>query len=306
MFSRLPASRATTAAAVAAWLAVAGAAAAQTAGGAGVEAGVLGTPAPAAAEQLPPDIPASAVRPALQTGSGIIDAVNPDLVLTVRAGVQVSPAYLGSDDYEVGPDFAARLDYIRLPGGFEFGSGRTVGFRSGWGVRGSARYLGERNADEHDEIKGLDDVDWSFELGLGVGYEQRNWRAFTDVRYGVIGHNAWVGEMGADGIAYPLEGLTLGPRLSFGTDNFAETYFGVTPSESDASGLPVFNASGGLLGAGVELGARYRFNDRWGVEGAASWNRLVNDAADSPVTATGSADQYEFRVGITRSISLDF
>ena len=170
-------------------------------------------------------------RPALATGAGgvfDIDAVDPDLVLTLRAGVQVSPSYLGSDDYEVGPDLAARLDYIRFPNGFDFGSGRTVGFRTGWGLRGSARYLGERESDEHDVIEGLDDVDWSFELGLGVGYEQRNWRAFTDVRYGVIGHNAWVGEVGADGIAYPVDGLTLtlGPRLSFGTDSFAETYFG--------------------------------------------------------------------------------
>ncbi len=286
---------------VAAWGAGTGVAAAQTA--------VSSAP-------LPPETPVEAAptstpaRPALATGAGVldIDAANPDLVLTVRAGVQVSPSYLGSSDYEVGPDLAARLDYIRFPGGFEFGSGRTVGFRTGWGLRGSARYLGERNADEHDEIKGLDDVDWSFELGLGVGYEQRNWRAFTDVRYGVIGHNAWVGEVGADGIAYPVDGLTvtLGPRLSFGTDNFAETYFGVSADESAASGLDQFNASGGLLGAGMELGARYRFNERWGVEGAATWNRLVNDAGDSPVTATGSADQYEVRLGITRSISLDF
>jgi outer membrane scaffolding protein for murein synthesis (MipA/OmpV family) len=261
------------------------------------------SPAPA-----PPAAPVRAARPALTTAAGVIDATDPDLVLTVRAGVQVSPAYLGSDDYEVGPDFAARLDYIRFPNGFEYGSGRAVGFRTGWGLRGSVRYLGERNSDDHDEIKGLDDVDWSFEAGLGVGYEQRNWRAFTDVRYGFVGHNAWVGEIGADGIAYPLDGLTLtlGPRLSFGTDNFAQTYFGVTPEESDASGLDPYNASGGLLGAGVELGARYLFNERWGLEGAASWNVLVNDAADSPVTATGSEDQYQVRLGITRSVSLDF
>ncbi len=261
------------------------------------------SPAPA-----PPAAPVRAARPALTTAAGVIDATDPDLVLTVRAGVQVSPAYLGSDDYEVGPDFAARLDYIRFPSGFEYGSGRAVGFRTGWGLRGSARYLGERNSDDHDEIEGLDDVDWSFELGLGVGYEQRNWRAFTDVRYGFVGHNAWVGEIGADGIAYPLDGLTLtlGPRLSFGTDAFAQTYFGVTPEESTASGLDPYDASGGLLGAGVEFGARYLFNERWGVEGAASWNVLVNDAADSPVTATGSEDQYQVRLGITRSVSLDF
>ena len=284
-----PRARTRAAAALGLWLAGAGLAAAQTAV----------SPAP-----LPPATPPP---PALTTaGGGIIDATNPDLVLTLRAGVAVSPSYLGSDDYTVGPDLAARLDYIRFPGGFEFGSGRAVGFRTGFGLRGSVRYLGERKGE--DQIEGLDDIPWSFEAGLGVGYEQRNYRVFTDVRYGFVGHNAWVGEVGADGIAYPMDGLTLtlGPRLSFGDDKFAETYFGVDASEAANSGLDEYHASGGLLGAGVELGARYRFNDRWGVEGAASWNRLVNDAADLPITATGSPDQYRFRVGITRSISLDF
>jgi MipA family protein len=247
--------------------------------------------------------------PRLSTATGgIFDATDPDIVATVRGGVEVSPAYLGSDEYELGPDVAARLDYIRFPNGFEFGSGRAVGFRTGWGLRGTVRYIGERDSSDHEEIEGLDDVDWSFEAGLGLGYEQRNYRVFTDVRYGFIGHNAWTGDVGADGIAYPMDGLTLtlGPRLGFGTDRFAETYFGISEAESEASGLEPFDAHGGLLSAGVELGARYLLNDRWGVEGNASWGRLLNDAADSPITEEGSADQYKVRLGITRSISLDF
>ena len=107
----------------------------------------------------------------------------PTSSMTLRAGVQVSPAYFGSDDYELGPDLAARFDYVRFPGGFEYGSSQTVGFRTGWGIQGSFRYIGER--DGEDELEGLDNVPWSAEVGLGVGYEQRNWRAFTDVRYGV-------------------------------------------------------------------------------------------------------------------------
>lgn len=248
-------------------------------------------------------------RPRLTTGmGGIFDASDPDIVMTVRGGVEVSPAYLGSDQYEFGPDVAARVDYIRFPNGFEFGSGRSVGFRTGWGLRGAVRYIGERDSSDHPEIEGLDDVDWSFEAGLGLGYEQRNYRVFTDVRYGFIGHNAWTGDIGADGIAYPVDGLTLtlGPRLGFGTDRFAETYFGISEAESEASGLERFDAHGGLLSAGVELGARYLFNDRWGLEGNASWGRLLNDAAESPITEEGSADQYKVRLGITRSISLDF
>jgi outer membrane scaffolding protein for murein synthesis (MipA/OmpV family) len=244
-------------------------------------------------------------KPGLLAAGGTLDSATPDIVVTLRAGVQVSPAYFGSDEYELGPDLAARFDYVRFPGGFEYGSSRTVGFRTGWGLQGSFRYIGER---EDDAIEGLDDVPWSAEAGLGVGYEQRNWRAFTDVRYGFVGHNAWVGEIGADAIAYPVEGLTLtaGPRFQFGTDSFAQTYFGVSPEESAASGLEPFHASGGLLATGVEIGARYLFNERWGVEGAATYDRLVGDAADSPITDQGSPDQYGVRIGITRRISLDF
>lgn len=284
------------------WLS-AGAATAQTAGGTPPVPAEPSVPIPPPENTTPENTP-----PGLLSAGGLLDATTPDVVVTLRAGVQMSPAYLGSDDYELGPDLAARLDYVRFPGGFEYGSSRTVGFRSGWGLQGSFRYLGSRKAEDHDVLKGLDDVDWSMELGLGVGYEQRNWRAFTDVRYGFVGHNAWVGEMGADAIAYPMEGLTLtaGPRLNFGTDRFAQTYFGVSDTESKDSGLRAYDAQGGLLGAGIEIGARYLFNERWGVEGAATWDRLVNSAADSPITATGSEDQYSVRVGITRRISLDF
>ena len=241
----------------------------------------------------------------LLAAGGALDSATPDIVMTLRAGVQVSPSYFGSDDYELGPDISARFDYVRFPGGFEYGSSRTVGFRTGWGVQGSFRYIGER---DDDAIEGLDNVPWSVEAGLGLGYEQRNWRAFADVRYGVVGHNTWVGELGADAIAYPIEGLTLtaGPRLQFGTDNFAQTYFGISTQESAASGLDTYAASGGLLATGVEVGARYLFNERWGVEGAIGYDRLVNDAANSPITGQGSPDQYTARIGITRRISLDF
>ena len=151
---------------------------------------------------------------------------------------------------------------------------------------------------------------WSAEVGLGVGYEQRNWRAFTDVRYGVVGHNSWVGELGADAIAYPIDGPDAHRRpaaLVRQRHASPQTYFGISNSESAANGtLPAYDANGGLLGAGVEVGARYLFNERWGVEGAANWQRLVNSAADSPITEQGDDDQYSVRVGITRRISLDF
>jgi outer membrane scaffolding protein for murein synthesis (MipA/OmpV family) len=226
--------------------------------------------------------------------------------MTVGLGASVGPSYFGSDDYELGPWGTVRFDYLRLPGGLSWGSAQAIGVREGFGLRGAVRYIGSR--DGRDELQGLDDVDPTLEIGLGIGYETRDWRAFTDVRYGFGGHEAWVAEVGADAIYQPIEGLIVnaGPRLEFGTQGFMETYFGITDEESIASGLPAYSPGGGLTAVGFELGARYAFTDAWGIEGAATYDRLMNDAADSPITELGSADQFGFRLGITRTISLGF
>jgi MipA family protein len=261
-------------------------------------------PASAQTTELPAPLDTD---PSLPIGTGA-PGETPDVLMTVRGGITVSPSYFGSDDYKLGPDAGVRFDFAKLPGGFDWGAAGPAapGVRSGWSVRGSARYIGGRDAT--GAIAGLRDVDPTFEAGFGLGYEQRSFRMFTDVRYGILGTNAWTGEIGADGIARPMAGLTLslGPRLAFGDDTFAGTYFGVTDAEAGASGLDAYKAEGGLYSAGIEVGARYMVGPRWGVEGAASWNRLVNSAGDSPIPKLGSEDQYKVRLGLTRSLSLDF
>ncbi|MCT8159797.1 MipA/OmpV family protein [Pseudoruegeria sp. SHC-113] len=247
-------------------------------------------------------------EPGFLDEGGLLDAENPDFVFTLRLGAQAQSAYFGSDDIEWGPDAGFRFDFIRFPNGFEYGSGRAVGFREGLGLRGSVRYIPMRNTSDHAELTGLEDVDWAWEAGFGVGWEQRNYRLFADARYGVIGHHAFVGELGADVILRPAEGwtLTAGPRVTLGSDRYTSTYFGVTAAESAASGLAAFDPSGGAVEAGVELSARYDFNERWGMEGILSYKKFVGDAADSPIVLQGTDDYLKFEVGLTRRVSLDF
>ncbi len=250
---------------------------------------------------------AAGILPAFIYGDGVFDAEKPDLVLTMRGGVRFYPAYFGSTKVKTGPDAAFRIDRAELPGGLVLGSNAT-GFLKGFGLRLSGRYIARRQSSDYDEIRGLDDLPFTIETGLGIGYEQPHARAFADLRYGIIGTHTWTGDVGVDGIVHPTEGLTLtlGPRMSFGSTRFMDTYFGVSPEESQASGLRAYAPEGGVYGAGMELGARYLFNDRWGVEGAARWTRLMNGAADSPIVENGSDDQYQVRIDLTRRISLDF
>ncbi len=222
----------------------------------------------------------------------------------------MAPTYFGSDDYEVTPDIAFGFHFLRLPGDYTFGSRDPATEKVGFGPRGSLRVVKKRSSDDYSELEGLEDIDTSIEVGLGFGYQNRHFRAFADARYGVIGHNAWVGELAADYVMRPNEKtrITFGPRVLLGNDKYASTYFGVTSSESAASGgnFKAYNASGGALSAGLDLKAHYALNDKWGLIGNARWDQLLSDAADSPITKQGSADQFTVNFGITRLFSWDF
>lgn len=245
---------------------------------------------------------------ACAAGGAASAQTGPAAEIELQGGVSVSPRYFGSEDYDVGPSGGLRFNYLRLPGGLSFGSPDPTGEPDGFGLRGSFRYIGSRRPSDDDSLDGTDFVDRSLELGLGLGYEAEDWRAFGAVRYGAVGHNAWVGEAGADALFRPRDDLTinLGPRAQWGSGGFMDTYFGVTEEEAAASPLDEYDPSSGLYSVGMELGARYAFSDRWGLEGAASYERLVDDAGDSPIVDAGSRDQFGIRVGITRTIRLGF
>ena len=70
--------------------------------------------------------------------------------------------------------------------------------------------------------------------------------------------------------------------------------------------MAAYEAEGGLLGAGVEVQATYRLDEAWALEGAVAYQRLLNDAADSPITQAGSDDQWTMRIGVSRAFNWRF
>ena len=231
----------------------------------------------------------------------------PAIGFTLRGGVAARPSYSGADDFEAGPDLGAELNYLRL-GNFTFGNPDPLFVPEGVGITGSFRYLPERDDDDNSELEGLDDVDASLELGAGLRYATPAYQVFGNVRYGVVGHEAFVGELGADVFARPTDRLTLraGPRALFAEDDYFDTYYGVTEDESVASGgnFATYDPSGGLVSTGVELGAGYRINENWGVDASVRYDRLRGDAADSPIVERD--DQVSAQIGVTRRFTLGF
>ena len=235
------------------------------------------------------------------------------LRFTLAGGAQYAPTYPGSGEYEVRPDVGFRFQSLSLGNRFAIGDPDFDAVPDGFSLRGAFNYEGEREADVSDRLTGLDDLDDAVELGLGAQYAGPGYRVFGEVRYGVTGHESFVGEVGADAVFAASDRLTLlaGPRATIGSSGYNDYYFGVSDAEAaTAAGLGneaitgAYDPSSGLVSAGIELGARYRLSDAWGVEGTVSYDRLESDAGDSPVVE--DRDQYGVGIRLTRRFTLDF
>jgi MipA family protein len=233
------------------------------------------------------------------------------ILFSLFLGAESSPAYFGSDEYEVGPSFRAGVAQLRF-GAIDYGTSelrndprrRPQGF--GYGL--SFRYVGKRDSGEYDEIDGLDDIDPTLEVGFAAGYAWSSFEAIADARYGFGGSNAWVGELRANYVARPADRLAIrvGPRLLFGSENYTDTYFGISAEESERSGLEAFDPDGGLVSAGLEAVATYRLADTWWLEGGVKWMHFQGDAADSPIVESDASGAPEIRIGIRRAFAIRF
>lgn len=230
------------------------------------------------------------------------------LGFTLGVGAQSAPAYFGSDELTIGP--TGSFSFSRLdPSQTSVGRGDPDGF----GFKGAFRFIGERSSDDYAELTGLADIDASLELGAGISFTDSTdglgdtWGSFSfvEARYGVIGHESWVAEIGADLVYAPNPDwtFTFGPRVFAGSDDYAATYFGVTASEAAASSFAAFEATGGALSRGIEASASYDVNDVWGIVGTVTYEEFINDAATSPIVQQGSSDQVTTSIVLTRAFS---
>jgi len=238
-----------------------------------------------------------------QTGSNQ-PGKKPGIEFELGAFAAVAPSYEGSDSYVAYPFPSVRFHALRLKNGYELGGGDEQGLS----LFPSFRYVGRRSFNSDDALFGLPDVDPSLELGAGFSYRIDNFRAFLELRYGVIGHNGFVGETGIDWISKPLDKLTVtvGPHLSFASEKYMNTYFGVSPNEALRAGVAGHELSAGLKTIGISSSARYKLDRKWTIEGRAKWDRLVGEAGSSPVTSLGDQNQYSFSIGLTRKFSIGF
>jgi MipA family protein len=92
--------------------------------------------------------------------------------------------------------------------------------------------------------------------------------------------------------------------MDFVSNRFANYYFSINPAESLTTGLPVFNADGGLKNwkAGVLVNQSITGDllHGLGMFGTVNYSRLVGDFKRSPIVSDrGSANQWILAAGLT-------
>lgn len=211
-------------------------------------------------------------------------------------GPQLSPAWPGAKDMALGP----YVDLSRSPEGtpFEFEApdesfGSPLIHSGKFAFGPAVGFVRKRTA--ADVEADLPKVGLSIEAG---GFAQVSLtpavRFRLEGRKGLSGHKGWVGEASADYIAREGDDwlFSIGPRVTLGDAKYQRAYFGVTPAASAASGLTAYDPGGGIQSVGVTAGYLRQLGKRWGIGIYGRYDRLVGDAADSPVVRhSGSRSQ---------------
>lgn len=221
-------------------------------------------------------------------------------------GGAVAPRYDGSDSYAFSPFPIISFGRFYLPGVGQVVEGNR---KTGIYFYPSFGFQGERSASDNRDLAGTKTVDWALELGLGAGFRTDHLRVFAQARQGLNGHTGQVGELGFDGIFYPVDKLEVsaGPRIGLASDSYMDTYFGVTSAEAAASGgaLSAYDPSGGFKSVGLETQVSYDLTDRTRLHMKAGYDRLVGDAADSPIADAGSKNQFHVGLGVSYKFSFN-
>lgn len=204
------------------------------------------------------------------------------------------PTFIGGDDdskFQVKGVDDLRYRLISVSG---FEAGPLAGWRFG------------RQEDDASHLSGLGDVDGGLIVGGYAGYH------FGALMPYVSYHHQVTGDDSGGQLRFGVEMKQhLSPRLAlsakvgatWASQEYMASFFGVTATQAANSGLAQFSASSGVKDSFVSLTADVKLDERWDLKVFGQYSRLLDDAADSPITETanqfvgGAALTYRFTIG---------
>lgn len=230
--------------------------------------------------------------------------------VSIGAGTLLAPSYLGDDDYQLRVMPNIHIKYgDRFFASIHEGIGINVLSTEKFRVGPIARVAFARNEDgdqpfiisgnDTSDLIGLGDVNTTVELG---GFAQVDFGPLTisaEARHGANGHAGFVADFGVRTNGRLMLGdqpvlYSMGPRARLVGDDYNSAYFSVDDTQSTASGLPTFDARGGLQSYGFGGAAIFPISRDapWAFVFNAGYDRITGDAGDAPlISVRGSRNQ---------------
>ena len=221
----------------------------------------------------------------------------------VGLGAQLQPEFVGADGTSLGPLF--HVNTARGNNEFKFAApddspGISLLSSNGFSLGPVVDLQGRRK--QSDVGARVGNVARTIEAGAFVQFMATNSiRLRAKVLKGLSGHEGLVGSVGADKIWRDGDRyvFSIGPRIIFSDARYQRAYFGIGPMASLASGLPAYRPGGGIHAVALTSGMLHRLNSHWGIFGFARYERLVGDAARSPlIRKYGSRNQMSGGIGL--------
>ena len=235
------------------------------------------------------------------------------VTVTVGAEVRATPSWEGSKEYDWMPLPMFDIRPAGTPARFHSPrDGFNISlYEQGKFSAGATGYVefARRSSNKHSSaLLGVEDVKTAIEIGGFAEYWFYDWlRGHTELRRGVTGHHGVILDLALD-VVNPIQpGLTwsIGPRMRISDSSGNSRYFDISANESALSGLPAYNAGGGIrtVGAGTQLIKQW--NPQWATHAFVEYDHIVGDAADSPlVQLRGTAHQLWFGAGFAYSFDV--
>jgi outer membrane protein len=233
-----------------------------------------------------------------------------DVRLRVGLGAQVWSSFIGADDREVAPlfdiDVASGDEPFRIEAPDDSFGLRL--FTSNGVTFGPAANI-ESSRKESDVGAPVGRVKTTLEVGaFGEVLPSESLRLRTEVLKGVNGHEGLTGSIAADYIRRDGDryAFTFGPRLLLSDARYQRAYFGVGSAAALATGLPAYRPDGGIHAIALASGLTTQFGERWGLFGYARAERLVGNAAKSPIVREyGSRNQLSAGLGLSYAFRIN-
>jgi outer membrane protein len=224
--------------------------------------------------------------------------------------VFVSPKFEGAKSYEVtGFPFVAPAG-LGDGGIVQIKGADDVRFRllqiDGLEVGPLAGYRLGRDEDDASHLRGLDDVDGGVVIGGFAAYWSGPFAVSASYHHQATGDDTGaLVRFGAEFVSRPTAGLKLTTDVgtNYASDDYMTSFFGVSTTQSLASGLPVYRPSAGFKDVFAGIAAVIDLDDRWSLLLTGRYAHLIGDAADSPIVESesqlfgGLGVSYKFNLG---------